>query len=162
VDGELVEGRSSVDESMVTGESMPVTKTAGDNVIDGTLNQTGGFVMRAEKVGYDTVLSRIVEMVASAQRSRAPIQRLADQVAGWCVPGVILIAVLTFLAWAIWGPEPRMTYGRVAAVSVLIIACPCALAQRKLDNRGRACDGRRLHACTSRSPPRPIGAAHDS
>ena len=127
VDGELVEGRSSVDQSMVTGESMPVTKTAGDNVIGGTLNQTGGFVMRAEKVGHDTVLSRIVEMVASAQRSRAPIQRLADQVAGWFVPVVILIAVLAFLAWAIWGPEPRMTYGLVAAVSVLIIACPCAL-----------------------------------
>lgn len=127
VDGELVEGRSSVDESMVTGESMPVTKTAGDNVIGGTLNQTGGFVMRAEKVGHDTVLSRIVEMVASAQRSRAPIQRLADQVAGWFVPVVILIAVLAFFAWAMWGPEPRMTYGLVAAVSVLIIACPCAL-----------------------------------
>ncbi|KAF0136170.1 MAG: heavy metal translocating P-type ATPase, partial [Methylocystaceae bacterium] len=107
VDGELIEGRSSVDESMVTGESMPVTKTAGDNVIGGTLNQTGGFVMRAEKVGHDTVLSRIVEMVASAQRSRAPIQRLADQVAGWFVPVVILVAVLAFLAWAIWGPEPR-------------------------------------------------------
>ena len=127
VDGELVEGRSSVDESMVTGESMPVTKIAGDAVIGGTLNQTGGFVMRAEKVGHDTVLSRIVEMVASAQRSRAPIQRLADQVAGWFVPIVILIAVLAFLAWAMWGPEPRMTYGLVAAVSVLIIACPCAL-----------------------------------
>jgi heavy metal translocating P-type ATPase len=127
VDGELVEGRSSVDESMVTGESMPVTKIAGDRVIGGTLNQTGGFVMRAEKVGRDTVLSRIVEMVASAQRSRAPIQRLADQVAGWFVPAVILIAVIAFLAWAIWGPEPRMTYGLVAAVSVLIIACPCAL-----------------------------------
>ena len=127
VDGELVEGRSSVDESLVTGESMPVTKTVGDKVIGGTLNQTGGFVMRAEKVGRDTVLSRIVEMVASAQRSRAPIQRLADQVAGWFVPVVIVVAVLAFLAWAIWGPEPRMTYGLVAAVSVLIIACPCAL-----------------------------------
>ncbi|WP_018409397.1 copper-translocating P-type ATPase, partial [Methylocystis rosea] len=96
-------------------------------VIGGTLNQTGGFVMRAEKVGRDTVLSRIVEMVASAQRSRAPIQRLADQVAGWFVPAVILIAVLAFLAWAMWGPEPRMTFGLVASVSVLIIACPCAL-----------------------------------
>ena len=127
VDGELVEGRSSVDESMVTGESMPVTKIAGDRVIGGTLNQTGGFVMRAEKVGRDTVLSRIVEMVASAQRSRAPIQRLADQVAGWFVPAIILIAVLAFLAWAMWGPEPRMTFGLVASVSVLIIACPCAL-----------------------------------
>lgn len=127
VDGELVEGRSSVDESMVTSESMPVTKIAGDRVIGGTLNQTGGFVMRAEKVGRDTMLSRIVEMVASAQRSRAPIQRLADQVAGWFVPVVILIALFAFLAWAMWGPEPRMTFGLVAAVSVLIIACPCAL-----------------------------------
>jgi heavy metal translocating P-type ATPase len=127
VDGELVEGRSSIDESMVTGESMPVTKIAGDRVIGGTLNQTGGFVMRAERVGRDTMLSRIVEMVASAQRSRAPIQRLADQVAGWFVPVVILIAVLALLAWAMWGPEPRMTFGLVAAVSVLIIACPCAL-----------------------------------
>jgi heavy metal translocating P-type ATPase len=127
VDGELVEGRSSIDESMVTGESMPVTKIAGDRVIGGTLNQTGGFVMRAERVGRDTMLSRIVEMVASAQRSRAPIQRLADQVAGWFVPIVILIAVLAFLAWAMLGPEPRMTFGLVAAVSVLIIACPCAL-----------------------------------
>lgn len=127
VDGELVEGRSSIDESMVTGESMPVTKIAGDRVIGGTLNQTGGFVMRAERVGRDTMLSRIVEMVASAQRSRAPIQRLADQVAGWFVPVVILIAVLAFLAWAMLGPEPRITFGLVAAVSVLIIACPCAL-----------------------------------
>ncbi|TLG75658.1 copper-translocating P-type ATPase [Methylocystis sp. B8] len=127
VDGELIEGRSAVDESMVTGESMPVTKNAGDKVIGGTLNQTGGFIMGAEKVGRDTVLSRIVEMVASAQRSRAPIQRLADQVAGWFVPIVILVAVLAFLAWGMWGPEPRMTYGLVAAVSVLIIACPCAL-----------------------------------
>jgi heavy metal translocating P-type ATPase len=127
VDGALLEGRSSVDESLVTGESMPATKNVGDKVIGGTLNQTGGFVMRAEKVGRDTVLSRIVEMVASAQRSRAPIQRLADQVAGWFVPVVILVAVLAFLAWAMWGPEPRMTYGLVAAVSVLIIACPCAL-----------------------------------
>ena len=127
VDGELLEGRSSVDESMVTGESMPVTKTAGDKLIGGTLNQTGSFIMRADKVGRDTVLSRIVEMVAAAQRSRAPIQRLADQVSGWFVPVVILVAVLAFVAWAIWGPEPRMTYGLIAAVSVLIIACPCAL-----------------------------------
>ena len=127
VDGVLLEGRSSVDESMVTGESMPVTKTPGDRLIGGTLNQTGGFVMRAEKVGADTMLSRIVDMVASAQRSRAPIQSLADHVAGWFVPVVIVIAFLAFLAWAIWGPEPRMTFGLVAAVSVLIIACPCAL-----------------------------------
>ena len=127
VDGVLLEGRSSVDESMVTGESMPVTKTPGDRLIGGTLNQTGGFVMRAEKVGADTMLSRIVDMVASAQRSRAPIQSLADHVAGWFVPVVIVIAFLAFLVWAIWGPEPRMTFGLVAAVSVLIIACPCAL-----------------------------------
>ena len=127
VDGELLEGRSSIDESMVTGESMPVTKSVGDKLIGGTINQTGGFVMRADKVGRDTVLSRIVDMVAAAQRSRAPIQRLADQVSGWFVPVVIGVAILAFVAWAIWGPEPRMTYGLVAAVSVLIIACPCAL-----------------------------------
>jgi Cu+-exporting ATPase len=127
VDGALVEGRSSVDESMVTGESMPVTKTVGDTVIGGTLNRTGSFVMRADKVGSDTMLSRIVDMVASAQRSRAPIQRLADQVSGWFVPLVILVALFAFGAWSIWGPEPRMSYGLIAAVSVLIIACPCAL-----------------------------------
>lgn len=127
VDGALLEGRSSVDESLVTGESMPATKNAGDKVIGGTLNQTGSFVMRADKVGGDTLLSRIVDMVASAQRSRAPIQRLADQVSGWFVPLVILIALLAFVAWAMWGPEPRMSYGLIAAVSVLIIACPCAL-----------------------------------
>jgi Cu+-exporting ATPase len=127
VDGELLEGRSSVDESMVTGESMPVTKNVGDKLIGGTLNQTGSFIMRADKVGRDTMLSRIVEMVVAAQRSRAPIQRLADQVSGWFVPAVIGAAILAFIAWAAWGPEPRMTYGLVAAVSVLIIACPCAL-----------------------------------
>lgn len=127
VDGELLEGRSSLDESMVTGESLPVTKSVGDKLIGGTLNQTGSFVMRAEKVGRDTMLSRIVEMVAAAQRSRAPIQRLADQVSGMFVPAVIGAAVLAFFAWALWGPEPRMTYGLIAAVSVLIIACPCAL-----------------------------------
>ena len=127
VDGELLEGRSSIDESMVTGESMPVTKNVGDKLVGGTLNQTGSFIMRADKVGRDTMLSRIVEMVAAAQRSRAPIQRLADQVSGWFVPTVIGVAVLAFIAWAEWGPEPRMTYGLIAAVSVLIIACPCAL-----------------------------------
>jgi P-type Cu+ transporter len=127
VDGELLEGRSSVDESMVTGESMPAGKTEGAKLIGGTINGTGSFVMRAEKVGRDTMLAQIVQMVAQAQRSRAPIQRLADQVSGWFVPLVIAIALLAFAAWAIFGPEPRFTYGLVAAVSVLIIACPCAL-----------------------------------
>ena len=127
VDGVILEGRSSLDESMVTGESMPVTKEAGGKVIAGTLNQSGGFVMRADKVGRDTMLSQIVKMVAEAQRSRAPIQRLADQVAGWFVPVVIVVALIAFGAWALFGPEPRMAYGLVAAVSVLIIACPCAL-----------------------------------
>ena len=122
-----VEGRSAIDESMVTGESMPVTKSVGEKVIGGTMNQSGGFVMRADKVGRDTVLARIVQMVAQAQRSRAPIQRLADQVSGWFVPAVILAALLAFVAWSVWGPEPRFTYGLIAAVSVLIIACPCAL-----------------------------------
>ena len=127
VDGELVEGRSALDESMVTGESMPVAKGAGDRRIGGTMNQSGGFVMRADKVGRDTMLAQIVEMVAQAQRSRAPIQRLADQVSGWFVPLVIAVAVIAFIVWAVWGPEPRYAYGLVAAVSVLIIACPCAL-----------------------------------
>jgi Cu+-exporting ATPase len=127
VDGEILEGRSAVDESMVTGESMPITKAKGDKVIGGTMNKSGGFVMRADKVGRETMLAQIVQMVAQAQRSRAPIQRLADQVAGIFVPAVILIAVLAFAAWSIWGPEPRFTFGLIAAVSVLIIACPCAL-----------------------------------
>jgi P-type Cu+ transporter len=127
VDGELLDGRSALDESMVTGESMPVTKEAGAKVVGGTLNQTGAFVMRADKVGRDTVLAQIVQMVASAQRSRAPIQRLADRVSGWFVPTVIAIALIAFAAWAAFGPEPRFTYGMVAAVTVLIIACPCAL-----------------------------------
>ena len=127
VDGTVEDGRSSLDESMVTGESMPVTKTIADTVIGGTLNQSGSLVIRAEKVGRDTMLARIVQMVAEAQRSRAPIQRLADQVSGWFVPAVLLIAVFAFAVWAIWGPEPRMAYGLIAAVAVLIIACPCAL-----------------------------------
>ena len=106
---------------------MPVTKEPGSKVIGGTLNASGSFVMTAERVGRDTMLARIVQMVADAQRSRAPIQRLADQVSGWFVPLVVLVAVLAFFAWAIWGPEPRLAYGLVAAVAVLIIACPCAL-----------------------------------
>jgi Cu+-exporting ATPase len=127
VDGVIVEGRSSLDESMVTGESMPVAREAGARVISGTINRSGSFVMRTEKVGRDTLLSRIVQMVAQAQRSRAPIQRLADRVAGWFVPAVIAAAAVAFAVWAFVGPEPRLAFGLVAAVSVLIIACPCAL-----------------------------------
>lgn len=127
VDGIILEGRSSLDEALVTGESMPVTKETGAKVIAGTLNQSGGFIMRADKVGRETLLSQIVQMVADAQRSRAPIQRLADHVAGWFVPTVIAVAVAAFAAWAWFGPEPRLAFGLVAAVSVLIIACPCAL-----------------------------------
>ena len=127
VDGIVVEGRSAVDESMVTGESMPVTKEVGAKAIGGTMNQSGGLVIEAQKVGRDTMLSQIVQLVAEAQRSRAPIQRLADQVSGYFVPAVIGVALLAFAAWAIWGPEPRLAFGLVAAVSVLIIACPCAL-----------------------------------
>jgi Cu+-exporting ATPase len=127
VDGTLIDGRSSVDESMITGESMPVTKEAGSALIGGTMNKTGGFLMEAGKVGHDTMLSQIVQMVANAQRSRAPIQRMADQVSGWFVPVVVGIALLSFAAWMIWGPEPRFAHGLVAAVAVLIIACPCAL-----------------------------------
>src|SRR5574337_1168652 len=127
IDGEIVEGRSAINESMVTGESMPAAKAVGDRVIGGTVNESGSFVMRADRVGRDTVLARIVQMVAEAQRSRAPIQRLADQVSGWFVPLVIGVAALAFIAWSTFGPEPRFTFGLVAAVSVLIIACPCAL-----------------------------------
>ena len=127
VDGVVTEGRSAVDESMVTGESMPVSKAEGDRAIGGTVNGSGGLVLRAEKVGRDTMLARIVDMVAKAQRSRAPIQRLADRVAGWFVPAVIVAAMLAFAAWASFGPEPRFVFGLVAAVTVLIIACPCAL-----------------------------------
>jgi Cu+-exporting ATPase len=127
VDGEVVEGGSAVDESMVTGEPIPVEKAPGDKVTGGTINATGTFVFRAQRVGADTMLSQIVRMVSEAQRTRAPIQRLADRVAGWFVPAVILVSVLTFVGWAIWGPEPRMAHALVNAVAVLIIACPCAL-----------------------------------
>ena len=127
VDGTVIEGRSALDEAMVTGESMPVTKEAGGTLLGGTINQTGSLVMRAEKVGRDTLLAQIVQLVAEAQRSRAPIQRLADQVSGWFVPTVIGVAILAFIAWSLFGPEPRFSYGLVAAVAVLIIACPCAL-----------------------------------
>lgn len=127
VDGSVIEGHATLDESLVTGESLPVGKDAGAKVMAGTLNQSGSFIMRAEKVGSETLLSQIVQMVAKAQRSRAPIQRLADQVAAWFVPLVIAIALLAFAAWSIFGPEPRFAYAMIAAVSVLIIACPCAL-----------------------------------
>jgi Cu+-exporting ATPase len=127
VDGEVVEGRSSIDESMISGEPIPVEKVAGDKVTGATINGTGSLIMEARRVGADTMLAQIVEMVANAQRSRAPIQKLADAVAGKFVPAVIGVAVLAFIAWAIWGPVPPLAYGLVAAVSVLIIACPCAL-----------------------------------
>ena len=127
VDGVVIEGHSAVDESMVTGESMPVEKEQGTKVIAGTINGTGGLIMRAEKVGSDTMLARIVHMVAEAQRTRAPIQRLADIVSAWFVPAVILVAVVAFILWMIWGPPPAFAYALVAAVSVVIIACPCAL-----------------------------------
>ena len=127
VDGKVVEGHSAVDESMITGEAMPVEKTAGDKVIGGTINGTGSLVMTAEKIGAETMLARIVQMVAEAQRSRAPIQRLADIVSAWFVPAVVVVAVIAFIGWMIWGPPPAFAYALVAAVSVVIIACPCAL-----------------------------------
>jgi Cu+-exporting ATPase len=127
VDGVVTEGSSYIDEAMITGEPTPVEKRAGDKVVGGTINGTGGFVMRAERVGSETLLAQIVQMVARAQRSRAPIQRLADQVAAWFVPAVLLVAVLTFVAWVMLGPEPRFAYALVNSVAVLIIACPCAL-----------------------------------
>ena len=126
-DGVILEGQGAIDESMVTGESMPVSKTVGDAVIGGTLNRSGGLVVQAERLGHESMLARIVQMVADAQRSRAPIQKLADHVSGWFVPAVILAAAAAFVAWAVWGPSPSMGYGLIAAVSVLIIACPCAL-----------------------------------
>lgn len=127
VDGVLLKGASTVDEAMVTGEPIPVRKDEGDEVTGGTVNQTGSFVMEAQRVGKDTLLAKIVQMVAEAQRSRAPIQRLADIVAGWFVPAVVVIAIATFVVWSIWGPEPAMAFGLVNAIAVLIIACPCAL-----------------------------------
>jgi Cu+-exporting ATPase len=127
VDGEVVEGRVSIDEALVTGESMPVTKEPGAKVVAGSINKTGSFAMRAEKVGADTLLARIVQMVAEAQRSRAPVQRLADRVSGWFVPLVLGVAALAFGVWMLLGPEPRLSFALLAAVSVMIIACPCAL-----------------------------------
>ena len=127
LDGTITEGKSHIDESMITGEPVPVERVAGDAVIGATVNQTGSFTMKAEKVGSETLLSQIVQMVAEAQRSRAPIQQLADTVAGYFVPAVLVIAVLTFGIWSFWGPAPAIAYAIVNAVSVLIIACPCAL-----------------------------------
>ena len=127
VDGTLIEGGSAIDESMLSGEPLPVEKAPGDKIVGGTLNGSGSFVMRTERVGAETVLSQIVEMVAAAQRSRAPIQRIADRVSGYFVPAVVFVAALTFAGWALWGPPPALAYGLVATVSVLIIACPCAL-----------------------------------
>ena len=127
VDGTIVQGSSTIDQAMITGEPIPVQKAEGDDVTGGTVNQTGSFVMTAERVGKDTLLAKIVQMVADAQRSRAPIQKLADTVAGLFVPAVVLIALVTFVVWALWGPEPALAYGLVNAVAVLIIACPCAL-----------------------------------
>src|SRR5579862_1309560 len=126
-DGVVTEGQSFIDESMITGESMPARKDTGANVIGGTINQSGGFIMRAQKIGRNTMLAHIVDMVAAAQRSRAPIARLADKVASWFVPAVVVTALAAFAAWAIVGPQPRFAYGLVVAVTVLIIACPCAL-----------------------------------
>jgi Cu+-exporting ATPase len=127
VDGEVAEGHSSVDESMITGEPVPAEKDVGDKVTGATVNGTGSLLMRATRVGKDTMLSRIVHMVAEAQRSRAPIQKLADQVSGWFVPGVVLVAIITFIVWNILGPDPRLAHAMINAIAVLIIACPCAL-----------------------------------
>jgi Cu+-exporting ATPase len=127
VDGVVLDGQSTVDESMLTGESMPVEKTAGSKVTGATINGQGSFIMRAERVGSETLLAQIVKLVSQAQRSRAPIQGVADRVAGWFVPTVVAVAVMTFAAWLIWGPEPRLAHALVNAVAVLIIACPCAL-----------------------------------
>jgi P-type Cu+ transporter len=127
VDGEVLEGKGAVDESMVTGEAMPAAKKSGDKLIGGTVNGTGSLIMRADKIGAETMLARIVAMVSEAQRSRAPIQALADKVSGYFVPAVLGIAVLAFAAWAAFGPAPALSYALIAAVSVVIIACPCAL-----------------------------------
>ncbi len=127
LDGVITDGGSTVNESMITGEPLPVSKTAGDRVVGATINQTGAFLMRADKIGADTLLSQIVQMVADAQRSRAPIQRIADQVAGWFVPAVVFASILTFTGWMLWGPDPRLAYAISSSVAVLIIACPCAL-----------------------------------
>ena len=155
VDGVVLEGESAVDESMISGEPLPITKAQGAAVVGATLNGTGSFLMRADKVGRDTLLARIVQLVVEAQRTRAPIQRLADRVAVWFVPAVFAVASLAFLAWALVGPEPRLAHALVAAVSVLIIACPCALGLATpmsiMVGIGR---GARAPVCWSRTPAR--------
>src|SRR5205085_9785728 len=127
VDGIVFEGRSFVDESMIAGESVPVSKEPGSRIIGATVNGTGSLVMQAERVGSETLLAQIVQMVGQAQRSRAPIQRLADRVSAWFVPTVVAVAAITFIAWMLFGPQPRLAHALVNAVAVLIIACPCAL-----------------------------------
>src|SRR6185503_12170776 len=127
VDGEVVEGSAAVDESMVTGESIPVEKAPGALVTGGTVNTTGTFIMRATRVGKDTLLAQIVKLVNEAQRSRAPIQRLADRLSAWFVPAVVAVAAATFVVWSLWGPEPRLAHALLNAIAVLIVACPCAL-----------------------------------
>jgi Cu+-exporting ATPase len=149
VDGVVIEGRSTVDESMVTGEPLAVMKSDGDTLVGATINGTGSLLMRAERVGSDTLLSQIVQMVAEAQRSRAPIQNLADVVAGYFVPAVVLIAIATFAIWATVGPEPRMAYAIINSVAVLIIACPCALGLANGCNRSRCHRGRFVQECGS-------------
>src|SRR5262249_9351423 len=161
VDGVVVEGRSAVDESMVTGESLPVEKNAGDTVIGGTLNGSGGLVMEAQKVGADTLLAQIAQMVAEAQRSRAPIQQLADTVSAWFVPAVVVVAALAFMAWLLFGPQPAFAFALIAAVSVLLIACPRPLRPATpmsiMVGVGRGAHARvLLH--TAQGPPR-LGAA---
>src|SRR5207302_10000635 len=131
VDGVVTEGRSAVDESMLTGEPIPVEKGPGDKVVGATLNGNGSLLVRAEKVGADTLLARIVRLVGEAQRSRAPVERLVNRVARWFVPAVLAVAVVTFAGWAAWGSEPRLAHALVNAVAVLIIACPCAAARRR-------------------------------
>ena len=163
VDGIVLEGTTTVDESMVTGEPIPVEKVAEAPVTGGTVNGTGTFVMRAERVGRDTLLAQIVRMVSEAQRSRAPIQRLADAVSSWFVPIVIAVALITFIVWSVYGPEPRLAYALVNAVAVLIIACPCALGPRDADvdhgRHGSRCRSRRVDS--SRRSARDVGEGDD-
>ena len=157
VDGVVLEGRSSIDESMITGESIPVEKVPGSKVIGATINSTGSFIMQAERVGSETLLARIVQLVGQAQRSRAPIQRIADRVAAWFVPAVVAVAAITFIVWFFFGPQPRLANALVNAVAVLIIACPCALGPR--DSHGH--HGRHGPRRPSRRPDQERRSARD-